>query len=32
MTPQGGGDIKVHVQAISDALKAIASISGVELG
>lgn len=32
MTPQGGGDIKVHVQAISAALKAIASISGVELG
>jgi len=30
--PQGGGDIKVHVQAISDALKAIAAISGVEIG
>ena len=30
--PQGGGDIKVHVQAINDALKAIAAISGVEIG
>ena len=32
MPSQGGGDIKVHVQAISDALKAIAAISGVEIG
>ena len=32
MPPQGGGDIKVHVQAINDALKAIAAISGVEIG
>ena len=30
--PAGGGDIKVHVQQISEALKAIAALTGVELG
>lgn len=29
--PAGGGDIKVHVQQISEALKAIAALTGVEL-